>query len=470
LTAADGTGRLAAELVEVVGPEHVLRDPDVVAPYTTDWTRRFSGTTALVVRPADTGQVQTVVDACRRAGIPIVPQGGNTGLVGGGVPRDGEVVLSLTRLDGLEPVDATAAQVTAGAGVTLAALQAHARRAGFAFPLDFAARDSATVGGAIATNAGGIHVLRYGSMRTQVVGVEAVLSDGSLVRRMSGLVKDNAGYHLPSLLAGSEGTLAIITRARLRLVPEATSRVTALLALGSTADALAVFARLRRRLVHLEAAEVFYADGLALVRRHGGASSPFPADHSTYLLVEVAGYDDGVEELAAALADCNDVADAAVADDRPGRERLWRLREGHTEAINADGVPHKLDVTVPVERLAAFERELRPVVAAVDAGARTIVFGHVGDGNLHVNILGPDRDDERCDEAVLRLVADHGGSISAEHGIGTAKARWLDLTRDATDIAAMRSIKDALDPTGLLNPGVLFAAPAPRQPPASLEE
>jgi FAD/FMN-containing dehydrogenase len=436
----------------------VLVDDDLRAPYEVDWTRRFQGTARCVVRPANTDEVAAVLRVCSAAGASVVAQGGNTGLVGGGVPRQGEIVLSLVRLTDLDPVDTVSAEVTAGAGVTLGQLQAHARTAGLDFGIDLAARDSATVGGMVATNAGGVHALRYGSMRAQVVGIRAVLADGRVLERMPGLTKDNTGYDLPGLLVGSEGTLAVVTAARLRLRPLRRARVVAVLAVADTAGALAVLARLRATVPSLNAAEIFYADGLDLVRRHSGAAAPFEAAHPAYLLVECAAHHDPTDDLVAALADAPEVRDAAVATDGPGQERLWDLRERHTEAISAEGVPHKLDVTVPLGRLAEFVDRVRPAVAAILPAGRMILFGHLGDGNIHVNVLGADSEPDGglVDDTVLRLVADLGGSISAEHGIGVAKARWLGLTRSPVDIAAMVAVKDALDPDGILNPGVLF--------------
>lgn len=451
---------LQAALAEVVGEEHVLTSAEQRSAYETDWTRRWSAPARLVVRPADTSETARVVAACHEAGQPIVPQGGNTGLVGGSVPRGGEVVVSLTRLDDLGPVDAAAGQVTAGAGVTLRALQAHAAGAGLAFGVDFAARDRATVGGLLATNAGGLRVLRYGPMRAQVVGVEAVRADGRVLARMTGLTKDNAGYDLPGLLTGSEGTLAVVTRARLRLVASLPERVAALVAVEGTAAAVAVMTRLRARLPTLEAVEVVYADGVELVRSSHGVELPFTERHPAYLLVECAGHDDPTGALTAALADVEEVRDAAMASDRPGRASLWLHREAHAEAVGAVGVPHKLDVAVPVHALGNFEQAVRARVATAVPGARTVLWGHLAEGNLHVNVLppddaGPDVHDT-IDEAVLTLVAEYGGAISAEHGIGVSRRRWLPLARDETDVATMRTIKDALDPDGLLNPGALF--------------
>jgi FAD/FMN-containing dehydrogenase len=443
---------LRESLAAVVGDAHVLADRELVAGYERDWTGRFGGEARLVVRPASTDEVAAVVRACADAGAAIVPQGGNTGLVGGGVPRGGEVVVSLARLDALEAVDPLAAQVTAGAGATLEALQAHARSAGFAFAVDYGARSAATVGGMVATNAGGMHVVRYGTMRAQVVGLEAVLADGSVVSRLTGLIKDNAGYDLPSLLVGSEGTLGIVTRARLRLVPRLPERATALFAVDGAAAALELFAELRRRVGSLEAIELLFREGVELVEAEGFGSDPFDAPHPAYVLVECAARTDPTGELAEAV-EALEVRDVAVATDSNQRAALWALREGLPEAINQRGVPHKLDVSVPLSTLPAFADAVRERVTE----GEVVIFGHVGDGNLHVNVLGLDPDDETVDETVLALVAEHGGSVSAEHGIGIAKARWLSLTRSPEEIEAMRAIKRALDPDGLLNPGVLLA-------------
>ena len=456
---------LVRRLAGIVGEAQVLTDPETVASYETDWTRRWTGRARCVVRPAGTGEVAAVLGACADAGAPVVPQGGNTGLVGGGVPRGGEVVLSLARLDDLEPVDEAAAQVTVGAGATLTAVRDHATPHGLDVGVDLTPRDTATIGGMVATNAGGIHVIRHGPMRRQVAGLEAVLADGRVIRRLDGLAKDNTGYDLTGLLTGSEGTLAVITRVRLALVPVYPARVTALLAVDGVDPALGVLRRLRR-LPSLQAAEMMWADGVALVRGHTGLAAPFAEDHPAYLLVECAGDQDPVDELWAVLETAGGIADAAVATDRQGRERLWAYRERHTEAVSAEGVPIKLDVTLPLGELAAFEREVRDVVEEAWPGARTVIWGHLGDGNLHVNVLGPPPErgggvgnpamDDPVTDAVLRLVAGRGGSISAEHGIGVAKTRWLRLTRGEADRAAMAAIKGALDPRGLLNPGVLF--------------
>ncbi|MGH9113775.1 MAG: FAD-binding oxidoreductase, partial [Acidimicrobiales bacterium] len=276
--------RFLAAARATVGEAEVVTDPDVTAAYTTDWTRRWRGTTAAVVRPASTDEVAAVVAAAREHGVGLVPQGGNTGLVGGSVPHGGEVVLSLRRLDALGPVDLLAGQVTAGAGVTLAALQAHAAAAGMAFGVDTGARESATVGGMVATNAGGTHVVRYGAMRAQVLGLEAVLGTGQVVARLAGLVKDNTGYDLSQLLCGSEGTLGVVTRARLRLVADDPYVVVALLGLPATAGAVALAAALRRDVAEVRALELMDGASLRVVARHLHAPPPVAPDAAAFLL------------------------------------------------------------------------------------------------------------------------------------------------------------------------------------------
>ena len=447
--------KIIDRLRDIVGDQLIV-DPDLIASYTTDWTGRFTGGTAAVVRPGSTEEVAAVVRACREVGAALVPQGGNTGLVGGGVPLHDEVVLSLRRLQAIEPVDTMSGQVTAGAGVVLSTLQETAGSAGWAYGVDLASRQSATVGGMVATNAGGTHVLRYGDTRSQVLGLEAVLGTGSVVSHLGGLVKDNTGYELPGLICGSEGTLAVVTAARLRLVPSLPCRTVAVLAFSTVAHALDASVSLRLALPALEAAELFLAPGLELVCSATGMATPFPGSYPVYLLVEAADRSDPTGALAAGTASMGQVIDTVVATDPARRAQLWRYREAHTEAINTLGPPHKLDVTVPLQTLAEFIDRVPEVVRAVAPAARTWLFGHIGDGNIHVNVSGLPPDDDRVDEAVLLLVAEFGGSISAEHGIGTAKRRWLHLSRTAAEIDTFRALKTALDPDGVLNPNTLF--------------
>ncbi|MEY2422911.1 MAG: hypothetical protein QOI95_2978 [Acidimicrobiaceae bacterium] len=441
----------------IVGAAHVLTDPSVTESYAVDWTGRFAGTTPAVVRPATTAEVSEVIGWCVANAVAVVPQGGNTGLVGGSVPLAGELVLSLRRIASLSSVDEVAGQLTVGAGVTIADVQRAARAVDWDYGVDWGARDTATVGGSIATNAGGSKVARYGDTRAQVLGVEAVLGDGSVVSHLDGLVKDNTGYHLPSLLCGSEGTLGIVTAARLRLVPRFDERVVALLGFAGVDDALIACGTLRRNLPSLEAAELFFDDGLALVRSTFGLPMPLSAPAVAYLLVECADRVDPADALASTVAGLGAV-DVAVATAAGRRAELWRYREAHTDAINQIGPPHKLDVTLPGGALAEFADSVRIRVLAVEPSAHVWLFGHAADGNLHVNVTGVDPADERIDSAVLELVAELGGSISAEHGIGTAKKHWLHLNRSVPEIAAMRAIKRALDPAGILNPNALLPA------------
>jgi FAD/FMN-containing dehydrogenase len=454
-----GADPLLDALVDVVGAPNVLVDADVRAGYETDWTGRFHGEARAVVRPRDPAEVAAVLAACSAAGAAVVPQGGNTGLVGGSVPRGGEVVLSLTRLTGLE-VDEQQGEAIAGAGVVLEHLQSATRAVGWDLAVDLSSRGSCTIGGMVATNAGGEHVLRYGAMEDQVIGVEAALADGRLVGRIPALRKDNTGYHWDGVLAGSEGTLAVVTRVHLRLVPRLTERVVVLLGVDDLAAAVTVGARLRHELDELVALEVALADGIDLVARHFSLPLPFTPPAPVVLLAECAQRDPDldplVDRLGAVVADLPEVRASAVAIDEHTRERFWTYREGHADAINAAGVPHKLDVTLPSRALAGFEPAVRARVAAVAPAARVILFGHVGDGNLHVNLLGLSPDDTAADDAVLDLVVELGGSISAEHGIGVAKRDAFARSTPPAELAAMRSLKQALDPTSILNPGVLF--------------
>jgi FAD/FMN-containing dehydrogenase len=450
--------RLLEELGAAVGLAHVVVDPEVMASYGIDWTGRFRGNPSAVVRPGDGAEVAAVVAVCKEAGVALVPQGGNTGLVGGGVPLDGEVVLSLRRLAGVTDVDGLGGQLSVGAGTTVAAVQAAAASAGWSYGVDLASRDSATIGGTIATNAGGLQVLRYGSTRAQLVGFEAVLGTGETVSHMGGLIKDNTGYDLGGLLCGSEGTLGVVTAARVRLVPENPERVTTILAFSSTGAAIDAASLLRRSLPELQSLELFLQAGLDLVCRTSGIAPPFPGEHRVYLLAETASQHDPMLAMAEVLYSVAAVEDVAVATEPARRAELWRYREGHTEAINTLGAPHKFDVTLPAPMLATFIDDVSEVVRAVDPRATTWLFGHVGDGNVHVNVTGLEPNDSTVDDSVMHHVAELGGSISSEHGIGRAKRSWLHLNRSHAELSAFRRLKTALDPAGIMNPNVLLPA------------
>jgi FAD/FMN-containing dehydrogenase len=457
---------LAEALRDIVGPPHLLSDPDLKASYELDWTRRFGGPALVVVRPADASEVAKVLATCNRFGVGVVPQGGNTGLVGGSVPRGGEVLLSLGRLNKLISCDAEQGLLVAEAGTTLAAAHGYAGRVDAEIGIDIAARDSATLGGMVATNAGGVHVIRYGPMRARLGGIEVVLADGTVATRLSGLVKDNVGYDLAQIIAGSEGTLGVVTKVALHLVALPRFRVAALIALRETGAgtvselAVALANRLRRRVDGIDALELVFADGMGLVREVCGLAPPPDPGAGAWLLVEASGGQDPTMLVAEALEGAQGVSDVAVGDDAGGRNRLWAYRERHTEAIATLGVAHKLDVTLPLHDLADFAGSVGAVVAAAlgndGARARVVLFGHVGDGNMHVNVIGPGPDDHRADDAVFEMVIARGGSISAEHGVGIAKLGFVTASRSPGDIAVMRRLKAALDPRGILNPGVLL--------------
>jgi FAD/FMN-containing dehydrogenase len=434
-------------LAGIVGEQHVLTG-DAAAGYCVDWTGRFRGNAAAVVRPGDTEQVARVLAWCTEAGVPVVPQGGNTGLVGGGVPLHGEVVLSLTRLNQLGPVDHDAAQVTAGAGVTLQ--QVADADPDLDLGIQIASRESATVGGAVATNAGGVRVLRFGSMRAQLRGVEAVLSDGTVVSHLAGLVKDNTGYDYPSLLAGSEGTLAVITRARLRLIPRMRDLVTAVVGLGSLDELHALALRAARQVRGLASAEFFTSTGLDILIEHAGLTPPLPVPVPAYLLLEASG-PGAIDDLAGVIGE----HEVAVGESAAERRRLWDYRERQPEAAGFLGVPIKLDVSVPASQWVRLASEAAGVVREADPGARVITFGHVADGNAHINIVPAAPADGRHEDTIFSFVTALGGSISAEHGIGTLKARWLDLARTPAERSLFTRIRSALDPAGTLNPNVL---------------
>jgi FAD/FMN-containing dehydrogenase len=443
--------RLRHALEAIVGSDHVLVDPVLRAGYERDWTGRFGGPASAVIRPGSDDEVAAVLARCAATGVRSVPQGGNTGLVGGGVPRRGELVLSLRRLAGIGPVDPHARTIEVDAGATLAATARAAEAAGLRVGVDLASRDAATIGGMVATDAGGIHVLALGRMREQVLRIDAVTARGEHV----------ADAPLEEL-AGSEGTLAVLTRIRLRLHERLEGQALALVGCPDVSSAVALVARLRATLPELEAAELMLADGLELVAGHLGAALPFPVTPPAVVLLECRAARDPFEALVAALDDAGirDPDGVVVAADSADRRRLWALREAHAEAIARLGIPHKLDVRVPDAALAGFLDRVGPVVEAATPGARIVVFGHVGVGNLHVNVIGPPADAADVDEAVLRLVAACGGDVVGEHGAGIAKAGWLPLSRTAAELAAIDARKARWDPDGSLNPGVSAAAAA----------
>ncbi len=447
------------ELSSIVGSDHVLVDAEVCRSYEVDWTGRFGGPSLAVVRPATAAEVAAIVSWCRARGVPMVAQGGNTGLVGGGVPaRRGPapLVLSTRRLSSIGDLDDVSGQITVGAGVTLGALQDHLRASSWEFGVDLGARDAATIGGMMATNAGGTRVLRYGSMRANVVGMQFVGSDATVSEHLGGLLKDNTGYDLTGLCCGSEGTLGVITAVRLRLVPAWPDRIAVAVSCRDWDDAVHLGRLLRSQVDGLDGLEAIDAAGARLASEQLGLAVLLPGAAVT-LFVLWAGRGEVVDTLV------NLVADRQHVVGPPGS--ILASRERQSEAIARTGIAHKFDVTLPLGRLAAFVEEVRRQLD----GHCVHVFGHLGDGNLHVNVVGPAPDDDRVDHAVLGLVASHGGSISAEHGIGRAKARWLALSRGPAEVSMMRALKAALDPQGIMNPGVLLAEPPDPATPTGLD-
>jgi FAD/FMN-containing dehydrogenase len=449
----------------------VTTDPDLLAGHCIDWTGRWSGPALAAVHPRTTEQVTAALVAARSAGVPVQVQGGNTGLVGGSVPDRPSLLLVTTGLDRMDPVDILERTVVVGAGVTAARLAAHAREAGLHFGVDLAARDSATIGGMVATNAGGMGVCAYGMMREQVRGLKAVLADGRVVTTLGRPRKDNCGYDLTALIAGSEGTIGVITEVEIALHPQPRESSVALLAVPDLAEAVALSRQVQSGQAMLLAAEVVDAAGVSRAARALGQPDPLPEGAPWLLLLEVAdgGTGGGFESVADQVV--------AVATDPAGRQRLWALRERQTELYATLPGLQKLDVSVrladldavvPAIRAAATRADPDPGGGTVDAHssqpAASVedhpwvgIFGHALDGNLHVQLVAADG---ATADRILRAVAELGGSISAEHGIGRLKVDQLHLARSAEQIDWMRRMKATVDPDGLLNPGVLVD-PAP---------
>ncbi len=452
-------------------PGLYLDQPTDTAAYAIDWTGKFAGTTPLVVRPRNTETVSRVLAACDRHGLAVVPQGGNTGIVGGSVPHQGEVVISLSRMNAIEAFDAASATATVQAGVVLQALQEHLAERDHEFAVDLAARGSCQIGGMIATNAGGIKVLRYGHMREQVRGLEVVLADGTVLRNLNRLKKNNTGLDLKQLFIGSEGILGVITRAVVQVQPRAPARQTALIGLADRAKLPALLQACRERFRGLSSLEFVVRDAIDLVREvEPETREPFGAIYQVYVIIEEetpagAAAREGFVAALAALAEVELVADAIVAASERQARAVWRLREGPTELIGRLGLTHKFDVTVPPGAIPPFLTAMERLGEAM-TGFRPLLYGHLGDGNVHVNMMQrPGLAEAAFHQAgpalaarIYGLVAEHEGSISAEHGIGVMKRDYLHLSRTAEEIALMRRLKATLDPNGILNPGVIFTA------------
>ncbi|MBB4015761.1 FAD/FMN-containing dehydrogenase [Chelatococcus caeni] len=474
---------LVDELARVVGADHVLTAAGEQAPYVTDWLGKYRGSALAVVRPGSSEEVRRVLAACHEAGAIVVPQGGHTSLSGGATP-DGSgnaVVLSLTRMNRIREIDPIGNTITVDAGCVLARVQEAAREAGRFFPLSLGAEGSCTIGGNLAANAGGVAVLRYGTMRELTLGLEVVLPDGRMWDGLKALRKDNSGYSLRDLFIGSEGTLGVITGAVLKLFPEPRARAAAFVAVPGLDAALGLLAVVRERCGDRLTAFEFMTDVcLDLVTRHvADARLPFGSLPAAAVLVELSDTDGEAalaERLETALVDAVEAGlaeDAVVAQDGTQARAFWRLREGISEALVRAGKAAKHDVSVPVAEMAAFVREAGAAVEESAPGARPVVFGHLGDGNLHYNVLRPEVASEEAFAAaapaltrrVHDVVARHQGSISAEHGIGQLRVGEMSGCKSPLELELMSALKTVLDPQWRFNPGKLLPPDMPARRP-----
>lgn len=470
----DSTAFLEAAAT-LLGPRGLTRDADLMTPWLTDWRGRYTGRALALASPASTDEVAALVKLCANHGVPIVPQGGNSGMCGGATPdAEGQAILvSLRRMNTIRRIDRDARQATCEAGVILQNLHEAAEADGMRFPLTLGGKGSATIGGLISTNAGGTQVLRHGTMRAQVLGIEAVLPDGSVFDGLVPLKKDNRGFDLKQLLIGSEGTLGIVTAATLRLLPAIGGRVVLWAGLASIKDA-------RRLLLHAEKVAADALEGFEVMPRHSleavlahlpDARDPLGQPHPWYALIELVGSEASAtqlpelaETLLASAFERGLVQDATIAANETQAEAFWLLRDSISPAERALGPAMQHDISVPVERMPDFVEMAAPEMERRFPGTKAVAFGHLGDGNIHFHILAPkgvtpgkweDSEGKRISAVVHDLVTEWGGSISAEHGIGQMKRDELGRLGDPASLALMRAVKQAIDPQGLMNPGKL---------------
>jgi len=468
------TSAFLPRLVEALGPDVAATEPDQVAPWLADWRGLYRGNAQAVVRPRSVDEVARCLALCQQAGVPVVPRGGNTGLCGGATPDSSpaNVVLSLDRMNAIRSVDTIANTMVAEAGCILGNLRRAAAEAHRLLPLSLAAEDSCQIGGNLATNAGGVNVVRYGMTRELVLGVEAVLPNGEVFHGLRALRKDNTGYDLKQLLIGSEGTLGVITAASLRLFPRTDARSVVLAAVASPQQSLELFELLFEQCgARLQAFEFFTGDCLDLVLRHAeGVQEPFGQRYPAYVLVELADTTDEaalgalLERVIGEALERELCLDAAVSASLAQLQSLWKLREEISEAQRADGPHLKHDVSLPIEQIPAFMASMEARLKAASPSIRPFIFGHFGDGNLHYNLsrpAGAERDwaavhGKALTAEVLDEVARYGGSISAEHGIGQLKRDDFLRLKDPLELRLMQGIKQLLDPAGIMNPGKLL--------------
>ena len=465
---------LLTDLRTIVGASGLLTDPSDTASYTEDWRHLYRGGTAAVVRPASTDEVAAVVRACAAAGVPVVPQGGNTSMVGGAVPNEdgSELVLSLARLNRVRDLDAVDMTLTVEAGVTLKAAQDAAAAAGCLLPLSISSEGTAQVGGILATNAGGNNTVRYGNARDLVLGLEVVLPDGQVWNGLRRLRKDNTGYCLRHLFVGAEGTLGVITAAVLRLVPRPREVEVSLCAVASPEAALALFSRLQTHdPAAVQAFEYMSGVGMGFVLEHiPDTTLPLATAAGHYVLIELAtprpnaGLRAGLEQVLEAALGEGIVLDAVMAASEAQRAALWRLREEHSEAQKREGASVKNDVSVPFSKVPELIRRATAACAALLPGIRAVPFGHIGDGNIHFNLqqpVGMDaaeflRHDHEIMDTVCEVVRALDGSFSAEHGVGKLKRYLMPDWRGGAELELMQRLKRAIDPANLMNPGKLL--------------
>ncbi len=452
-------------LKSIVGPKGWSTDPDLLKLHLREWRDQYLGSTPLLVFPSSTEQVSEVVKACRAAGNALVVQGGNTGLCGGAIPRvDGdEILLSMSRMNRIRSVSASDFSMVAEAGCILETLQRTAADAGRYFPLSLAAEGSCQIGGNLSTNAGGINVLKFGTARDQVLGLEVVLADGTIWNGLRTLRKDTAGYDLKHLFVGSEGTLGVITAAALKLYPPIRNLHTAIVAFDDASFAVELLASLRdTQGDQVYAFELIPEIAMRFVLQHiPGCRSPFAELHRWYVLLEASGSLEGLESTLMNCLDAGQISDAVIAKSDQERSDLWRIRHSISEAQKFEGRSLKHDVSVPIGSIAEFLERTVATIESEFPEVRIVAFGHVGDGNLHFNISEPKKRDQASFLAVADSltsivydsVASFGGSISAEHGIGLFKKEMLAKYRSPIELQLMRTVKQALDPENLLNPG-----------------
>ena len=461
-----GIDELIAAIRGVVGTAATITDPEEMAPYMHSWRDNWTGRSPLVVRPADTAQVAAVVQLCSAARVPIVPQGGRTGVTGASQPHadNREIVLSTERMNRIRAIDVENDTMTVDAGCVLGQLRSAAEEVGRLFPLNFGSVGSCQIGGNISTNAGGVNVLRYGNTRSLIAGLEVVLPDGRVWDGLRGLRKDNAGYDMKQLFIGAEGTLGIVTGAVIRLFPAMRSTLTIMVAVATPSHALRWLTRVRGRVYdQVTAAELIQQSCVeATCRRIPGVSDPFDVSYPWFLLLELSSQGDQaelvqvVEALFEAGLEAGELLDGVIASSGAQANALWRLRESIPEAHKEEGVSYKHDISVPLSRVATFLERAEDALTRTYPGMRMFAFGHLGDGNIHFNPLRGSATEPTLDQVngiVHDLVAELGGSISAEHGVGRLRREELFRYKSDTELEMMAAVKRVFDPDNLMNPG-----------------